>query len=124
VESTDSCEEVNESERHGGTLLLSTDNALGNTLLSSYPCRMESLPRYQELIEPMLEFLRSDATEHSNFEINAAVASRLNIPEHLLKEIHSGNRTEFEYRMAWARTKAKSEGRIFSPKRETWTLNN
>jgi len=37
--------------------------------------------------------------------------------------IHSGNRTEFQYRMAWARTKAKSDGKITSSKRETWQVN-
>jgi len=84
---------------------------------------MEKLPRYQELIEPMLVFLKAHKGPATNLEINDAVARFLNIPSSLLAEIHSGKRTEFQYRMAWARTKAKSEGKISSPKREMWKIN-
>jgi restriction endonuclease Mrr len=84
---------------------------------------MEKLPRYQELIEPMLVFLKAHNGPATNIEINDAVARLLDIPSGLLAEIHSGNRTEFQYRMAWARTKAKSDGKIISSKRETWQVN-
>lgn len=84
---------------------------------------MEKLPRYQELIEPMLTFLRSCNGPASNKTIEEAVVKALEIPQGLLSEIHSGKRTEFQYRMAWARTKAKSDGKITSPKRETWKIN-
>ena len=83
---------------------------------------MEQLPRYQELIEPMLRFLRSNNGPASNRTIDEAVAKELGIPQKLLSEIHSGKRTEFQYRMAWARTKAKSDGKINSPKREMWEV--
>ena len=83
---------------------------------------MDKLPRYQELIEPMLEFLKINGGPATNTAIDQAVSNSLNIPSNLLAEIHSGARTEFQYRMAWARTKAKSEGKITSPKRETWQL--
>jgi restriction endonuclease Mrr len=84
---------------------------------------MEHLPRYQEMIEPMLTFLRAHNGAASNDAINDAVALTLSIPESLLSEIHSGKRTEFQYRMAWARTKAKSEGKISSPRRQTWEIS-
>ena len=84
---------------------------------------MEKLPRYQELIEPMLDFLKKHNGPASNLEINDAVARLLDITSSLLAEIHSGNRTEFQYRMAWARTKAKSDGKIISSKRETWQIH-
>jgi restriction endonuclease Mrr len=83
---------------------------------------MEKLPRYQELVEPMLSFLRLNNGPASNRTIDEAVAKALDIPQALLLEIHSGKRTEFQYRMAWARTKAKSDGKITSPKRETWKI--
>ena len=83
---------------------------------------MEKLPRYQELIEPMLDFLKTQGGDATNKAIDAAVAKSLNIPQILLSEIRSGKRTEFQYRMAWARTKAKSDGKIESPKRETWKI--
>ena len=84
---------------------------------------MEKLPRYQELIAPMLDFLKTHNGPASNLEINDAVARLLDIPSSLLAEIHSGNRTEFQYRMAWARTKAKSDVKIISSKRETWQIH-
>ena len=83
---------------------------------------MENLPRYQELIEPMIVFLKGHNGPASNRIIDEAVANALGIPLALLSEIHSGKRTEFQYRMAWARTKAKSDGKITSPKRETWQI--
>ena len=83
---------------------------------------MEKLPRYQELIEPMLVFLKAHAAPATNAEINEAVAKILSIPQTLLSEIHSGKRTEFQYRMAWARTKAKADGKIVSTKREIWKI--
>ena len=70
----------------------------------------------------MMAFLAEQSRPVSNKEIDAAVARFLDIPQHLLSKIHSGKRTEFQYRMAWARTKAKSDGRISSPKRETWKI--
>jgi restriction endonuclease Mrr len=81
---------------------------------------MEKLPRYQEFIEPMLTFLVNQTGPASNSTINDAVAGALNIPPNLLNEIHSGTRTVFQYRMAWARTKAKADGKISSPSREMW----
>lgn len=84
---------------------------------------MEKLPRFQELIEPMLVFLKAHDGAATNKAIDEAVANTLRIPSTLLLEIHSGKRTEFQYRMAWARTKAKSDGKISSPKRETWQIN-
>jgi restriction system protein len=83
---------------------------------------MDKLPRYQELIQPLLAFLAEQGGPVNNNEIDKAVARILEIPQHLLTEIHSGKRTEFQYRMAWARTKAKSDGKISSPKRETWKI--
>lgn len=81
---------------------------------------MNELPKYQEFIEPMLAYLAKQTGPTTNSEINKAVAEALNIPANLLSEIHSGSRTVFQYRMAWARTKAKADGKISSPKRETW----
>ena len=55
-------------------------------------------------------------------EIEAAVGNELAIPDALQAAIHSGKRTEFQYRLAWARTKAKLAGWIESPKRESWEI--
>ena len=85
---------------------------------------MDTLPRFQDLVTPLLEYLKKQAGPVNNSQINQAVAESLGIPEHLLTKIHSGTRTEFQYRMAWARTKAKVEGKISSPKREYWVLES
>jgi restriction system protein len=85
---------------------------------------MEYLPKSQELIFPMMIFLASQNGPVSIDQIEAAVGRKLAIPDVLLTAIHSGKRTEFQYRLAWARTKAKSTGWIFSPKREYWEITN
>ena len=85
---------------------------------------MEQLPKYQDLISPMIRVLTDAGKPLSNSEIEAGVIAELNIPITLSSEIHSGNRTELQYRLAWARTKAKSTGLIVSPARETWRTTN
>ena len=83
---------------------------------------MEHLPKYQNFISPMLEILTAANKPLSNMEIELAIISKLNIPVDLTLKIHSGKRTELQYRLAWARTKAKTSGWITSPKRETWQI--
>ena len=83
---------------------------------------MEQLPKYQDLISPMIRVLTEAGKPLSNSEIEAGVIAELNIPSNLSLTIHSGNRTELQYRLAWARTKAKSSGLIVSPARETWSI--
>jgi len=85
---------------------------------------MEQLPKYQELILPLLKVLTRAGKPISNAEIESAIIQELQIPVSLSSIIHSGNRTELQYRLAWARTKAKSSGSIISPKRETWAIKN
>ncbi len=83
---------------------------------------MDQLPKYQDLISPLLSVLSMAKKPLSNSEIEAGVIAKLNVPYVLSSMIHSGNRTELQYRLAWARTKAKSMGYISSPKRETWVI--
>ncbi len=59
----------------------------------------------------------------TNAEIEGAVIKELAIPARLVELIHSGKRTELQYRLGWARTKAKSDGTILSPARETWSIS-
>jgi len=85
---------------------------------------MEQLPKYQDLIPPMLDVLANAGKPLSISEIEFGVIGKLNIPPNLSSTIHSGNRTQLQYRLAWARTKAKSSGLIESPARETWRIVN
>lgn len=84
---------------------------------------MDALPKYTDLVSPLLQVLKDAGKPLTNEEIEAAIIRNLEIPDLLASQIHSGKRTELQYRLAWARTKAKSSGKIVSPKRETWTLN-
>lgn len=83
---------------------------------------MDALPKYADLVSPLLQVLKEAGKPLSNEEIESAIIRNLEIPELLASQIHSGRRTELQYRLAWARTKAKSLGKIVSPKRETWAL--
>jgi restriction system protein len=83
---------------------------------------MITLPKSQELVVPVLRVLAQHAGEVTNSQIEELVKEMLSIPQVLAATIHSGSRTELAYRLAWARTKAKTSGLIASPRRETWTI--
>lgn len=85
---------------------------------------MEALPKYQDLMPALIKVLSLAGKPLSNTEIEIQVIQELGIPSNLAEIIHSGKRTELQYRLAWARTKAKSSGLISSPARETWTINS
>lgn len=84
---------------------------------------MNDLPKYQNLVVPMLRVL-SDGRALHNKEISSLLSKDLAIPRPLLETIHSGTRTVFDYRLAWARTKAKNLGWIQSDKREHWSITS
>ena len=85
---------------------------------------MDQLPKYQNLIIPMLRILNNSDSAFNNQEIELGVADVLNIPETLRSSIHSGSRTELSYRLGWSRTKAKASGWVISPKREHWKITD
>ena len=85
---------------------------------------MEKLPKYQDLVPTLVKVMSMTGRPLTNSEIEARVIQELAIPESLTKIIYSGKRTELQFRLAWARTKAKSAGLISSPARETWRIVN
>ena len=70
----------------------------------------------------MLRVMSRAGKPLSNSEIAAMVSIELELSINQMSLIHSGSRTELQYRLAWARTKAKSLGFIVSPARETWQV--
>jgi len=82
---------------------------------------MNQIPKSQDLIKPLLKVLNSRGPLN-NLEIREEVGRLLEITEEAKGVIHSGSRSELEYRLAWARTNAKSKGLIQSPKREHWQI--
>jgi restriction system protein len=83
---------------------------------------MNSIPRSQDLIQPTLFAISKIGDQATIREIEASVAKTLGLSQEALDELHSGSRTEFQYRMAWARTKAKSQGFLESPRRLVWKI--
>jgi restriction system protein len=82
---------------------------------------MKALPKIDEMVEPLLRVL-SDGVSLDNEEIRRRFIQALEIPEELKNQIHSGSRTELEYRLAWARTKAKNLNLLESAGRKTWKI--
>jgi hypothetical protein len=81
---------------------------------------MEKLPPVSTLTLAVCTFLDEIGTQASNSEIDSAVSKALSIPADLLSDIHSGSRTVFQYKMAWARTNAKKMGRAVSLGNSMW----
>ena len=81
-----------------------------------------SVPKYDELFNPLLEALRSLGGSASIPEQEDEVASILNLPDKDLAEIHRGNRTKFSYRLAWARNYLKRYGLLENSTRGVWAL--
>ena len=64
-------------------------------------------PSDQLLQKALIEVLIDNPSGLGSKEIDEEVARKLSIDPSLLAIVHSGTRTEFAYRLAWARTKAK-----------------
>ena len=64
-------------------------------------------PSDQLLQKALIEVLIDNPSGLGSKEIDEEVARKLSIDQSLLAIVHSGTRTEFAYRLAWARTKAK-----------------
>lgn len=84
---------------------------------------MERLPKSGELVTPLLVSLRN-GDELSNSEIRDRIQIQLAINPNLSTIMRTGGRSELEYRLAWARTKAKNQGFIYSPSRERWKITD
>ena len=83
--------------------------------------RVADLPKSVDLLQPLLRALKSGAVL-TNIQIRDEVAKELSLTSEQINQIHSGSRTELEYRLAWARANAKSRKLIESPRREHWQI--
>jgi restriction system protein len=73
-----------------------------------------SIPDVQSLMLPMLEAI-CDGKDHSNAEINKALAQQLGVTEKELQEMMpNGHATVFYWRVAWAKTYLKKAGLLES----------
>ncbi|RYZ03029.1 MAG: hypothetical protein EOO73_29355 [Myxococcales bacterium] len=82
-----------------------------------------ALPRASQLDEPILHVLKTSPDTLDNDAIDQAVARQLGVPEQALRALHTpghGTRTEFAYRMAWARTRLRLKGLIERVGSRSW----
>ncbi|MCL4756030.1 MAG: hypothetical protein KJ015_38135 [Myxococcales bacterium] len=83
------------------------------------------VPPASKFEEPILRVLGERAEPLANDAIDAGVARHIGLSEEALRVVHDptkGSRTEFSYRMAWARTRLKAKGMIERVGPGTWRL--
>jgi restriction system protein len=81
------------------------------------------VPKYDELINPLLQAMDKLGGSASVSEQEDAVASILKLSEKDLAEIHRGSTTKLSYRLAWARNYLKRFGLLENSSRGVWTLS-
>lgn len=80
------------------------------------------VPKYDELMNPLLEAMRKLGGSSSVEEQEDAVAEILKLSERDISEIHRGSTTKLKYRLAWARNYLKRAGYLDNSSRGVWTL--
>lgn len=83
------------------------------------------IPKYHELMNPLLEALHELGGSGSIEEIAQKVAELSDLPEDLLNIPHNpekSSQTEIEYRLAWARTYLKKYGLLENSDRGIWLI--
>jgi restriction system protein len=82
------------------------------------------LPSNADLIPLVISALKALGGQGSNNQIRVEIINSMNLSPEVVNRIHSGTRTELEYKLAWARTLAKQKGLIISVGRMTWKINH
>jgi len=85
----------------------------------------EQMPKYHELLNPLLRTLRELGGSGSIEEISSKVSEMLDLPDEVLSVPHDPDRssqTEVEYRLAWARTYLKKYGMLDNSERGVWVI--
>lgn len=80
------------------------------------------MPTSKELLEATVNCIRSSGGKATNKQILEWTISTLNLAEPQISAIRSGNRTELEYRLAWARTSARKMGLIERSGPSSWAI--
>lgn len=85
----------------------------------------DQMPKYHELMNPVLQALHSLGGSGTIEEIFSQVSASLNLPDEVLTIPHDPDRssqTEVEYRLSWARTYLKKYGLIDNSERGVWIV--
>lgn len=84
----------------------------------------DKIPTFDQLMNPLIEALRSLGGSGAIDEINEKVFELQKIPQEILDIPHGkqGSSSEVEYRLAWTRTYLKSFGILENSKRGVWAI--
>ncbi len=83
------------------------------------------VPKFHELMNPLLQALHDLGGSGSVNEIYEKVVEKLDLPEKILDILHNpekSNQTKVEYRLAWARTYLKKYGILDNSSRGVWII--
>lgn len=85
---------------------------------------LKSVPKYSTLATVTFKALKALGGSGTNDEINEKGAELLNLSDEVLDILHTGSTSlsEFNYRMAWARTLLKKYGAIVNSARSVWSI--
>jgi restriction system protein len=82
-----------------------------------------AVPKYDEMYNPTLSAMRALGGSASNQELEDRVGKLLKLSEKDLSTMQEGhNRTQFTYRLAWARTWLRLSGYLENTERGVWAL--
>lgn len=87
---------------------------------------MSQIPTFDQLMVPLFRALKELGGSGSIAEIDERVGELLQLPESVLELPHNpekSNQTEFQYRLAWARTYLKQFGLLKNASRGTWVIS-
>ena len=86
---------------------------------------LRKVPLYNELLNPVLKSLNELGGSASIDELFRQIISDLQLSPDVVQVLHGkGNRSELEYRLAWARTYLKKFGLINNSERGVWSLTS
>ena len=83
-----------------------------------------SVPKYDELFNPLIKALHELGGSASVTELEQRIANLLALSDEDAASIHKGNRTQFSYNLAWARTYLKKYGLLENSSRGVWSLTH
>ena len=81
-----------------------------------------NLPTSSSLLEAVVKAVKESGGKATNQQIHDFVVRELSLTKEQVSVIHSGNRSELDYRLAWARTNAKRKGLLVVAGNKLWAL--
>lgn len=80
------------------------------------------MPSSKELEQSVVDAIKANGGKATNAEILRWTIENLNLAQAQLEVMRAEKRTEIEYRLAWARTRASKEGLIHRSGPSNWSL--